>query len=111
MAGRGLSERVEILEQRVGSLESLPAKVTALTNDVGALREEVSLLRAEGRVEFSAIRNQMGAIHEVAMTRSLELHDIAMSEMRTLHRDISAILARLDEALPSKRRRKPRAKR
>jgi chromosome segregation ATPase len=133
MAGRSLTERVEIVERKMESLEILPAQmasltgkvesltgkvesltgnVESLTGQVASLTEDVASLstqflqhRNETRAEFSATRT--GLRGEIADLR-LEMqarHEEAMSQGRMLYEDLKSTIATMHEG-----RRPPRRK-
>ena len=75
MAGRSLTDRVEVLEQKVEGLQSLPAKLAALTENVSGLRTEFSQFRGENNVAHFAIRDEIGQMHQLAIKQALDFHD------------------------------------
>ncbi len=75
MAGRSLTDRVEILEQKVEGLQTLPAKLAALTENVSGLRMEFSQFRGENDVAHFAIRDEIGQMHQLAIKQALDFHD------------------------------------
>jgi hypothetical protein len=75
MAGRSIVDRVELLEKRVDSFETLPAKVDALTVKVDSLASQFQQHQRQSAIEHSAIRDDIAHMHEVAMSRPLDLDD------------------------------------
>ncbi|MGE0444971.1 MAG: hypothetical protein AB7P99_07055 [Vicinamibacterales bacterium] len=75
MAGRSFADRVGLLEKRVDSLETLPAQVDALTFKVDAIGTQFQRHQEQNASEHSAIRDDIARMHEVAMTRLLDLDD------------------------------------
>lgn len=95
MAGRSAEERVEILEQTVGSLEQLPEKVTELTTKVDTLTTEFSQLRVENDEAHSAIRKEIGQMHELAISQAVTFRDELKADVGVLR---SQMIRRFDAA-------------
>ncbi len=90
MAGRSLTDRVEVLEQKVEGLQTLPGKVAALTDNVAGLRTEFSQFRTANDVAHIAIRVEIGQMHEHSMTRLQGVED-------TMNQRFDQVDARFDK--------------
>src|SRR4029453_17485708 len=120
MPPQTLERRVERLEHRVTILRQLPARVEALAVQISQLRDEM-------HVEFSAVRNEIGAGDERVIGSLREEicaghdHVIAtlrediragdqsvMTQARVLHEDLKASLMVIQEGLPAPKRSRRR---
>lgn len=111
MPSQTLIACVESLEQRVTTLEQLPARIDDITAQISQLRDEM-------HAEFSAILTAIQAGDEetrrVLRGEMRDLHANVQAQfaeqgaqMRTLHEDVIARFALLQEGLP---RRSPRSR-
>jgi hypothetical protein len=105
MPPQTLERRVERLEQRVTILEQLPARGEALAVQISQLRDEM-------HVEFSAVRNEIGAGDErVIGTLREEIRagdQSVMTQARVLYEDLKASLILIQEGLSPRKRPRQR---
>ena len=93
MAVRSLTQRVEILEQKVGDLQELPTRMVAVESQILQLRDEM-------RVEFSAIRGQLGDIDR----RMQEGREEAKRHATLLHEELITRISLIQEGVRRKKR-------
>lgn len=95
MQPRSLEDRVTLLEK---NLQGLPERMGAVEVRLGSLEEQFVQFRGEVRAEFSATREELrteiravDAVVHKKFDETLEemhaLHQVAMSETRTLFED------------------------
>lgn len=125
MSPQTRARRVEGLEERVTILEELPARIDDLTLQISQLREEMrgefsavrgemdsgfAAVRGEMNSGFAALRTEMRAGDEETLRmlrEEIRAGDAEiMSQARTLHEDVMARLALMEEG-----GRRPRKKR
>ena len=97
MAGRDLTERVEVLEMKTASLEGVPARVAGVESQIVQLRDEL-------RSEFSAMRQETGELGTALSQEMRTLNDETKTQMRVLHEELIDRIAKLGED----RRRRPK---
>jgi hypothetical protein len=90
MAGRDLTERVEVLEMKVAALEELPARVSAVESQIVLLRDEM-------RGEFSAVRQEMRTLNDGTKAEMRALNEETRTEMRALNEETKAEMRALNE--------------
>jgi predicted nucleic acid-binding Zn-ribbon protein len=98
MQPKSLDDRVTLLENK---MQGLDGRVGALETKVTELTEQFVQFRQEVRGEFSATREEMHALHAVAMFEMNRLNaatnvamnvaiERSMSQARTLHEEVMA---------------------
>ena len=97
MPPQTLANRVAILENKMPSLEGL-------LDRVASLEVQISQFRAEVRMEFSAVREEMGDLGKTLRSEIRAGDEETRREMRVLHEEVIARIALLDEHLNGRKR-------
>ena len=89
-----LGHRVEILERKVESLAGLPERVASVELQISQFRDEV-------RVEFSAVRQEMGGMERTLRQEIQGCEERLRQEMRALNQDTRTHMLVLHEEVIS----------
>jgi hypothetical protein len=73
MAGRSISDRVEILEKKVEELSALPARMSALTENVASLRTELLRFRGKSEEAHSETRALISQMYDLATKQAYDI--------------------------------------
>jgi hypothetical protein len=109
MAGRHVTERVEVLEVKVALLEELPARVSAVESQIVQFRTEMggefSAMRQEMRELGATLRQEMRGLEEGLRREMRALNDETRTEMRVLHEEVLDRISKIGEGVRPSRRK------